>query len=214
MKKLLSFTLAIMLLFALTGCDAFLDHFQKSARTTITEEEWLTAWDSCNYTVNGNASRINTNGEKLETDTITAKVTGTSCFRHQSSGFGTNKTEKKDYYVMIDKADYHILETESGNVAYPVTVGYSDEKFGNVFSASIDPRAIFACLTHTAETGKYTGEYKQDNGTVYSIVAVFADGKITSANIAYTSESLEIYYRFYDFGTTVVILPAYTVAPQ
>lgn len=219
MKKLLSLSLAaIMLLVTFSGCDALstlqnlLDPTEP-ARTTVTEEEWLAALDCSNYTVNGSASYSNANGEKLETDTIYAKVTGHSFYRHQTSGIGTNKTEKKDYYIIIDNVNYQLVETESGYVANQVNAGYANEKFGDVFGASADMHAIFACLTYNAEAKNYTGKYITDGNITYTIVVTFVDGQITSADIQRKSGTLEITYNVYSFGSTVVDLPEYTVAP-
>lgn len=215
MKKLSCFPIVILLLFVFTGCDSlmgFLPNFGESVRTTVTEEEWLSALNSTNYTVMGSARQKTTDGSKVETNTITAKVTGTSCYRHQTKGTGSNKMEKKDYYTVIDSVNYHIYQTESGYVARIVTSGYADEKFGNVFSA--DALAIFNSLTHNAETKSYKGRYQTSEGDTYIIDIAFADGKVTTAHILCQSDDLEITYDFYDFGTTVVDLPEYTIAPQ
>ncbi len=213
MKKLLSLVLVTFLLFStFAGCDAFLDRFQKSARTTVTEEEWLSAFNSINYSITGSAQRTNTSGNKIVTNRLEAKVTGFSCYRYQTSGVGANKTEKTDYYVVVDNAYYHISNTQAGYIAQAVTNGYADEKFGEVFG-SVDALTIFNCLTHTAETGSYKGKYQASEDTTYTIDIAFADGKIVSAHILCKSGNLEISYDFYDFGTTVVDLPEYTIAP-
>ena len=115
---------------------------------------------------------------------------------------------------MIDNVNYHLVQTSSGYVANQVSVGYADEKFGEVFDATIDQNAIFSCLTYNAEAKNYTGTYTTDDETVYTIAATFVDGKITSADILIKSGTLEIQYTFYSFGTTVIDLPEYTIAPQ
>lgn len=212
MRKLLSFTFAILLLLAFAGCDGFWGQSQASARTTITEEEWLATFNSTNYSVTGSARQNNSDGSQVETHTITAKVTGTSCYRYQTKGTGDNKMQKKDYYAIIDNVNYQIVNTESGYVAHQVANGYADEKFGDVFGNNTDPSAIFSCLVYNEEAKHYKGEYKPDDSTTYIIVATFTDGKIASANISCKSGTLEISYSFHSFGTTVVNLPEYTIA--
>ena len=213
MKKFLSLSLAaIMLLVTFAGCDALTGMLNPTepTRTTITEEEWLAALDCCNYTVSGSATYYE-GGKQLETDTIYAKVTGSSFYRYQTSGVGLNKTEKKDYYIIIDNVNYQLVETSSGYVANQVSAGYANEKFGDVFGANADKLAIFACLTYNPDTKSYTGQYIADVSITYTITATFADGQIKSADIRRTSGTLEITYNCHSFGTTVVTLPQYTI---
>ncbi len=215
MRKFLFYILAaMMLLSTLTGCDLFDQNPNTTVRTTATEEEFLAALDVTNYSVTGTASYCKDTGEKVETNTISAKVTGISCYRHQTSGFGADKTEKTDYYTIIDNVNYQITRTESGFVARQVTSGYADEGFGDVFGSDADPHAIYSSLTYHEQSKSYKGEYKPDDDSTYVITIAFADGKMTGANITHKSGALEISYSFYNFGATVVTLPEYTFAPN
>ena len=148
MKKIISVTLLVVLMLsAFAGCDAVEDILQKlpvptnptnpadAARTTVTEEEWLAAMESDNYTVDV----VSTNGEQSATENM--KFTESSRYHHnQQNGF-----VNEAYYAKIDNTTYFIKKEGDGFVAREISNVEVGVKLGDVYSA-IDLREVYSSL--------------------------------------------------------------------
>ena len=206
MKKIILVTLvAILLLFAFAGCDALLENLQNlpdptgAVRTTVTEEEWLAAMDSGNFTVDMAAS--------LGAQSTTQHIEYTESSRYQNQT-GT-PVNGEFYYTQIDGLTYEIIKEGAGYVAREVAGDLIGAKLGDISNL----RDIYSDLVYDETTNSYKCNYTDDDNQTFDFVFYFNDGSIQTVKMTVTrSDSLVITYDVHSFGTTTIELPEYTMA--
>ena len=211
MKKLLPLMLvAIMLLTTLAGCDvlgtlqslldpAATETPTEPVITTVTKDEFLAAMEALNYTCDA-------------TDGTTAKafVKSTDTDLHQKITEIPSEQIRFDvYYTTIDGELYGIVRVEDGTyLAGTNDVVMPDRRFGPTFFSAI-PGGIFDDFGTLFDSLIYDDASKcyHFESSPLSVSISFENGKVTSASVSYEQEA----YNFYDFGTTVIELPEYTL---
>lgn len=217
MKKIILVTLVAILLFStFAGCDALLENLQNlpvptnptnptdptgAVRTTVTEEEWLAAMDSGNFTVDMAAS--------LGAQSTTQHIEYTESSRYQNQT-GT-PVNGEFYYTQIDGLTYEIIKEGAGYVAREVAGDLIGAKLGDISNL----RDIYSDLVYDETTNSYKCNYTDDYNQTFDFAFYFNNGSIQTVKMTVTrSDSLVITYDFYDFGTTTIELPEYTMAPD
>ena len=201
MKKHLSLILAaIMLLATLSGCDiakqAFHDYMNsvtsgKTVRTTVTEEEFLAAIASNNFTY--------TAGD--DTQEIHYKISDSALYGKQTRTVADVTDEYESYVVLIDDVYYALRKTQSGYVAYPQSGTFNAPKLSQLIGD-----IAYSDLVYNEETKIYTYSVEDESvGMEFS----FENGILKSVHL----ESQDAKGDVYDIGTTVVELPEFTYAP-
>ena len=198
MKKLLSFTLvAVMLLstLMLSSCDFLTNIFnpssnQDAGRTTITEMEWLNAFNVTNYTMN-----VQMNGESI----ITVIAADTKGYINYSGSLNAYIDGEKQIYVMEYDGVYYGVMPE-GSSLDGLNFALSEVNFGLL--PEIDN---FSDLNYNADAKVYT--YKDDS---MLMELAFLDGKLVSINaVSVNSSYYDIKLEVKNIGTTTLEIPEY-----
>ena len=202
MKKHLSLTLvAIMLLSTLifTGCsmdDVFrivnlLDPTEPTIRTTVTEQEFLTAMVSTNFTADVIVTR---NAATQETHN---ECTDSAFYSKQIYTTADAAEEYETYVVLINDVYCALKKTESGYVAFPQSSTFNTPKLGVLVG---DP--AYSDLVYTKESKSY--KYSAEDASMH-MEFFFENGILKSVHL----ESPEGNGDIYNIGTTTVKLPKY-----
>ena len=203
MKKFLSLTLvAVMLLstLMLTSCDIFNtvsdfvgDLFggdeEKDVRTTITEEEWLKAWETTNYTF------------KLESD-------GSYMFVETTGEIAKIRTDIEGLYSISA-----IRDLKTGVMVYESSIGWigcTDDASGDYDMSLAGIGFViayeFSDLTYDESKKAYVVEEEYSSSEFY-----FEDGKLVYIKEVPTNGETEGLIEVTNIGTTVVNLPTYSI---
>ncbi len=213
MKKLFSLMLvAMMLLTTLTGCNVLvtlqnlLDPTVPSATspttdtstassTTVTREEFLAAMECTNFT----SSAANTTQQQFWKCTETAM---------HFTDLVNQVVQYEAYFGTVDNEKY--LISKNGDKYIAIKQDYPTIIFGD-YIVSLwefeDCNAVFDSLVYDEANKSYKCEHEK-----LTMDIRFENGKIKSVHAVMTLTSSVVTYDFYDFGTTVIELPEYTLA--
>ena len=203
MKKFLSLALVCVMMisaFALTSCEdtyktveSFvmeqLENFGIIERTTITEEEWINAWNSENFTVASSSDELG----------ISVLRAGDK-FRIEMFGeiFYIEKVNGKDLIIMKQDGVWYSAESDIIGVAFWDESTLNDvvglnfvEKFDE-FEYDAEKQA------YVYSEGQFIAELKFENG-------VLVDGIISS-----TEDNISSKIEISNVGTTTVDIPEHT----
>ena len=201
MKKLLFLILAaIMLLATLSGCDiakqAFHDYMNsvtsgKTVRTTVTEEEFLAAMASNNFTAD-----ITATGDDFAEE-VHYKISD-SAFYFKHIGTTADAAEEYETYVVLINDVYCALKkTESGYVAFPQSSTINAPKLRDLLGD-----IAYNDLVYNEETKIYTYSVEDESG---GMEFSFENGILKSVHLKSSNATGNVY----DIGTTTVKLPKY-----
>ena len=197
MKRFLSLTLvAVMLLstLMLSSCDFLTNIFnpssnQDAGRTTITEMEWLNAFNVTNYTMN-----VQMNGESI----ITVIAADTKGYINYSGSMNAYIDGEKQIYVMEYDGVYYGVMPE-GSSLDGLNFALSEVNFGLL--PEIDN---FSNLNYNADAKVYT--YKDDS---MLMELAFLDGKLVSINAVSLASNYDVKFEVKNVGTTTLEIPEY-----
>ena len=210
MKKLLSLTLvALVLLTSLVSCDMetakgylinFLEQFttttetQEEFRTTISEEEWNSVFNSNNFTI-----------EMVVGEMVTLVVVDNSAIKYE-----VNEGEYSVSILVDVENECMLSETKAGWLAYYME-GLSTElgESGGVTLGMIGmspEEGSFAKLVYNEETESYTLNEDGVNAEFF-----FEDGLLSKGTISAGEGDVAQSYEITNVGTTVIEIPEYTI---
>ena len=166
---------------------------------TITEEQWLAAMDSGNFTVDIAAS--------LGAQSTTQHIEYTESSRYQNQT--GSPMDGEFYYTQIDDLTYEITKQDVGYVAREVAGGLVGGKLGDISNL----RDAYSNLVYDEATSSYKYNYTDDYDQTFDIAFYFNNGSIQTVKMSVTrSDSVVVTYDFYDFGITTIELPEFTFA--
>ena len=197
MKKLLSIMLVVVMLLTtlmLSSCDFLTNIFnpssnQDAGRTTITEMEWLNAFNVTNYTMN-----VQMNGESI----ITVIAADTKGYINYSGSMNAYIDGEKQIYVMEYDGVYYGVMPE-GSSLDGLNFALSEVNFGLL--PEIDN---LSDLDYNADAKVYT--YK-DNSMLMELA--FLDGKLVSINAVSVDSNYDVKLEVKNVGTTTLEIPEY-----
>ena len=223
MKKLTSILLiAVMLCTALTLSSCSLvekylpdaenkpEEAPKEIRTTITLDEWNEAMNTNNFSyiqticLADNTSYIYSTRTTYRFDGTTLLAMGEFIEDDETEIFNTYFTKIDDvlYTIEEDRGIYK-AEIADAELVIPTTLK-------GFLGAGEDLVTLFEDLVYDEETKCYT-HTATDNSTYNKFHELsFADGKITSVRVSYRSSQFSYDTTYFDFGTTVIIIPEFT----
>ncbi len=202
MKKRLSFALVVVMLLStltFTGCsmdDVFyvidlLTPTEPPVRTTVTEEEFLAAMASTNFTAD-----IIATGDDA-TEELHFKISKSALRTKQIYTKADVTDEYETYVVLIDNVYCALKKTQSGYVAYPQSSTFNTPKLSDLLGD-----IAYSDLVYSEETKTYTYSVEDESeGMEFS----FENGKLKSVHLKAPNTTGDVY----DIGTTTVKLPKY-----
>ena len=223
MKKLTSILLiAVMLCTALTLSSCSLvekylpdaenkpEEAPKESRTTITLDEWIEAMNTTNF------SYIQT----IWFSDYTPYIDSTTTFRFDGTTLMAKcefieDDETEIFYTYYTKIDDVLYTIEEDRGIYKAEIADAElvipTALKGFLGAGEDLVTRFEDLVYDEETKCYT-HTATDNSTYNNFHELsFADGKITSVRASFRSSQFSYDTTYFDFGTTEITLPDFTL---
>lgn len=180
-------------------------------RTTVTKDEWLGAMNCTNFSYEAH----NYNKEGKPQMSYKQQYSQTAMYMYSLVAIPGAEDESAQYSAIIDGIGYNITKDENGFVG--VNLGATDAVIEIPLSKVMVPdvceswETLFDSLTYNEETKTYTGNCTY-SGNEATLEASFADGKVVKLEFKFVKLGSNCIATYYDFGTTVVEIPEFTVA--
>lgn len=210
MKKIVIALFAAVLIITFTSCDnaieSMLNNFYADPtiapmRHTITEQEWLIARESVNYTFRTALQ------DDEQSSILYRKFAGSFSYQSVQNDGQTDDT----YFVVIDNIVYQIRKEDTGFVARNAYSESVERKLGEQIDAISSP-VDYSSLLYDEEAKVYRFGCTDKDGQPYNFTFYFENGKVQSVKLISNQLYGVITCHMYDFGTTIVELPEFKFA--
>ena len=150
-------------------------------------------------------------GDGNPTMDLYGRFTETNDYVSQVTSYGSDYTYTHDtYYTIIDGITYAIIGL-NGEYTADVADSPMNTTLGGAFGENPNLAGIYNLLSYDEETKTYKVEYTLEHNAYASYEIGFENGKLVKMDVVQTSGSYTIYMTCFDFGTTEVTIPDFTL---